>query len=166
MTFDLSEQPLFTSPALACDSHFHVFGAAEQYPYGTDLRYAPPLAPLQEYLKLAQHLGLTRFVFVQPSAYARDNQCMLDAMQVVGVERCRGVVDLDDDVTLEHMQRLHALGVRGIRINVSPVHPYEAGLAQKMTPRIETLANKCSTLGWHLEFLLPGWLTTELLGVM
>ncbi len=166
MSFDLSEKPLFTAPALACDAHFHVFGPAAQYPYGADLRYAPPLAPLEDYLKLAQHLGLTRFVFVQPSAYARDNSCMLDAMKAVGVKRCRGVVDLEDDVTLEHMQTLHALGVRGIRINVSPVHPYEAGLAQKMTPRIETLAEKCKTLGWHLDFLLPGWLTTELLELM
>ena len=166
MSFDLSEKTLFTPPPLSCDAHFHVFGPAGQYPYGGDLRYTPPHAPLQEYLKLAQHLGLTRFVFVQPSAYARDNSCMLDAMKEVGTDRCRGVVDLDDDVTLEHMQSLDALGVRGFRINVSPVHPYEAGLAQTMTPRIETLAEKCKTLGWHLDFLLPGWLTAELLGLM
>ena len=34
---------------------------------------------------------------------------------------------------------MHALGVRGVRINVSPVQPPEAGLAQKLLPRIEQL---------------------------
>jgi predicted TIM-barrel fold metal-dependent hydrolase len=61
------------------------------------LRYAPPLAPLSDYLALAQHLGIERFVFVQPSAYGRDNACMLDAMREVGIARCRGIVDVSQD---------------------------------------------------------------------
>ena len=47
---------------------------------------------------LARHLGIERYVFVQPSAYGRDNTCMLDAMQQVGDEKCRGVVDIDDSL--------------------------------------------------------------------
>ena len=67
-------QPAFQAPPLSCDSHFHVFGPAERYPYGGDLRYAPPQAPLAEYLALARRLvGIVRYVFVQPSAYGRDN---------------------------------------------------------------------------------------------
>ena len=98
MSFDLNEKVAFTAPANACDAHFHVFGPADKYPYGSDqLRYAPPLAPLSEYLQLAKHLGLTRYVFVQPSAYGRDNSCMLDAMKEVGVAHCRGIVDIDED---------------------------------------------------------------------
>src|SRR5260221_9239343 len=77
-------EPEFGSPALACDAHFHVFGPPERYPYGPGLRYAPPEAPLEEYLALARQLGIERFVFVQPSAYGRDNACMLDAMREVG----------------------------------------------------------------------------------
>jgi predicted TIM-barrel fold metal-dependent hydrolase len=52
-----------------------------------NLRYAPPLAPLSDYLELAKLLGVERFVFVQPSAYGRDNACMLDAMREIGVAR-------------------------------------------------------------------------------
>ena len=85
MSFDPSEKVSFKAPEHACDSHFHVFGPNEKYPYGSDqLRYAPPHAPLSEYLKLGNHLGITRYVFVQPSAYGRDNRCMLDAMREVG----------------------------------------------------------------------------------
>ena len=167
MSFNLDEKVAFTAPANACDAHFHVFGSAEQYPYGSDnLRYAPPVAPLSEYLRLAAHLGLTRYVFVQPSAYGRDNRCMLDAMQQVGVAHCRGIVDIDENAPDALLAEMDAAGVRGVRINYSPIHPFEAGLAEKMTPRIERLAARCAELGWHLDFLLPGWLTAELMPLM
>ena len=167
MSFDLNEKVAFTAPANACDAHFHVFGPADKYPYGSDsLRYAPPLAPLSEYLQLAKHLGLTRYVFVQPSAYGLDNSCMLDAMKEVGVEKCRGIVDIDENAPDSLLAEMDKIGVRGVRINYSPIHPHEPGLGLKMTPRIERIAARCKEIGWHLDFLLPGWLTTELIPTM
>lgn len=164
MTFRPDERPAFAAPPDACDAHFHVFGPAERYPYGPSaLRYAPPQAPLSEYLSLASLLGLTRYVFVQPSAYGRDNRCMLDAMREVGPARCRGIVDIDEDAPDAHLDDMHALGVRGVRINVSPVHPPQSGLADSMLPRIHRLAARCAEIGWHIDFLLPGWLTLELM---
>ena len=167
MSFDLNEKVAFKAPLNACDAHFHVFGPAEKYPYGSDkLRYAPPLAPLSEYLQLAKHLGLTRFVFVQPSAYGRDNSCMLDAMKEVGIEHCRGIVDIDEDAPDSMLAEMDKIGVRGVRINYSPIHPYEPGLPEKMIPRIKKIAARCKEIGWHLDFLLPGWLTTEMVPFM
>jgi len=146
----------------ACDTHFHVFGPAERYPArDPKLRYKPPYAPLEDYLSHARPLGFERFVFVQPSAYLRDNSCMLDAMREM--PGCRGIADVDENAPDAELGRMHALGVRGVRINVSPVHPPEAGLAEKLLPRIERLDARCAELGWHLDFLLPGWLTGELL---
>jgi predicted TIM-barrel fold metal-dependent hydrolase len=148
----------------ACDAHFQVFGPRERNPYrDPKLRYPPPLAPLDNYLQTARKLGLERFVFVQPSAYGRDNACLLDAMREVGA-RCRGIVDIDEDAPDAELARLHAAGVRGVRINVSPVQPHDAGIAAKLLPRIERLEARCAELGWQLDFLLPGWLTEELLG--
>src|SRR5262249_4679373 len=155
--------PDFTSPQGGCDAHFHVFGPRERYPYGDDLRYTPPLAPLADYLKLAGKLGLARYVFVQPSAYGRDNRCMLDAMREVGKERCRGIVDVDEKAPDAELARLDALGVRGVRINLSPVKPFESGFAPKLMPRIARLAARCAEIGWQLDFLTPGWLTAELM---
>ena len=167
MSFDLNETVAFTAPANACDAHFHFFGPADTYPYGSDsLRYAPPLAPLSEYLQLAGHLGLTRYVFVQPSAYGLDNSCMLDAMKEVGIEKCRGIVDIDEHAPDAMLAEMDKIGVRGVRINYSPIHPFEPGLGLKMSPRIERIAARCAELGWHLDFLLPGWLTTELIPMM
>jgi len=157
--------PAFKAPPESCDCHFHVFGPAGNYPYGADLRYAPPHAPLDDYLELARHLGIERYVFVQPSAYGRDNACMLDAMREIeargGIPR--GIVDIDEDAPAGAFAELHALGVRGVRVNVSPVHPYEAGLAATLLPRIDRLHARCAELGWQLDFLTPGWLTSELM---
>lgn len=148
----------------ACDAHFHVFGPAERYPYrDPNLRYKPPLAPLESYMAWAKKNGFERFVFVQPSAYGRDNACMLDAMRVVGTGACRGIVDVDENAPDAELSQMHALGARGVRINVSPIHPPEAGLAAKLMPRIDRLEARCAELGWMLDFLLPGWLTAELL---
>jgi predicted TIM-barrel fold metal-dependent hydrolase len=160
--------PAFRPPPLACDAHFHVFGPADRYPHGgvnENLRYAPPLAPLSEFLELSKHLGFERFVFVQPSAYGRDNRCMLDAMREVGIARCRGIVDVDENAPDALLAEMHAVGVRGVRINVSPVKPSAPGFSETMRPRIERLDARCAELGWQLDFLGPGWLTEELLPV-
>lgn len=158
-------EPAFKAPPSSCDCHFHVFGAAERYPYGADLRYTPPVAPLVDYLALARRLGIERFVFVQPSAYGRDNACMLEAMREVGA-KCRGIVDVDENISDAQLARLHAAGVRGVRVNVSPVKQPEAGFADKLLPRLERLDARCAEIGWQLDFLLPGWLTRELMGTL
>ena len=156
--------PDFKSPPGSCDCHFHVFGPAGRYPYNqSDLRYAPPVAPVEDFLALAKTLGLSRFVFVQPSAYGRDNRCMLDAMREVGTQRRRGIVDIDENAPDTELERLDALGVRGVRINVPSVKPHEVGFAAKLLPRIGRLAGRCAEIGWHLDFLTPGWLTSELM---
>jgi 2-pyrone-4,6-dicarboxylate lactonase len=154
--------PEFAAPPLTCDSHFHVFGPAARYPYAADLRYPPPHAPLADYLAFARRLGIERYVLVQPSAYGRDNTCLLDAMRDLG-EKCRGIVDIDEDAPDAELERLNAVGVRGVRVNVNPIKPPEPGYAATMLARIRRLDARCAELGWMLDFLTPGWLTRELL---
>jgi 2-pyrone-4,6-dicarboxylate lactonase len=148
---------------MKCDSHFHVFGPEGRYPHAQDLRYKPPRAPLEDYLAEARRMGIERFVFVQPSAYGRDNRCMLDAMREVGPQKCRGIVDVDEDAPDAELESMHRAGVRGVRINVNPIKPPEPGFARFILKRIETLDRRCAERGWMLDFLTPGWLTRELL---
>jgi predicted TIM-barrel fold metal-dependent hydrolase len=160
--------PAFRAPPNACDAHFHVFGPADRYPHGgvdEKLRYTPPFAPLSEYLEVAGLLGVERYVFVQPSAYGRDNACMLDAMRKIGTDRARGIVDVDENEPDTTLAEMHKLGVRGVRVNVSPVKPAEPGFSATMLPRIERLDARCAEMGWQIDFLHPGWLTEELLPV-
>jgi 2-pyrone-4,6-dicarboxylate lactonase len=148
---------------LICDSHFHVFGPPQRYAHASDLRYKPPYAPLNDYLETAKKLGVERFVFVQPSAYGRDNACMLDAMRELGPSMCRGIVDIDENASDGALERLHAAGVRGVRVNVNPIKPVESGFSESLLSRIQRLDARCAQLGWMLDFLTPGWLTRELL---
>lgn len=161
---DAGFEPAFAAPPNACDSHFHVFGPAQKYPYGSDIRYTPPYEPLELYLKLARRIGFARYVFVQPSAYGFDNSCMLDSMRELDPAIRRGIIDLDENNTSDkELASLDAAGVRGIRVNISPIRQPEAGLAASMLPRIGRLAKICGELGWHLDFLTPGWLVSELM---
>jgi hypothetical protein len=156
--------PVRRAPPGACDVHFHVFGEPGRYPYrDPKLRYTPPVAPLSSYLQTAARIGIERFVFVQPSAYMRDNDCMLDAMATMDPAVCRAIVDVDEHAPDAVFDDFHARGVRGVRINVSPVHPHEPGLAARMMPRIDRMEQRCKDRGWSLDFLLPGWLTEEML---
>jgi 2-pyrone-4,6-dicarboxylate lactonase len=158
-------EPLYAAPRNACDAHFHVFGPADKYPHvTTDLRYQPPQAPLAEYLTTAHRLGFERFVLVQPSAYGLDNACMLDAMAQLDPAIRRGIVHLDETNARDTDLALwHDSGVRGVRINISPIRRPEAGLADTLRPKIVRTAEVCRELGWHLDLLLPGWLVTELM---
>ena len=157
-------EPAYAAPRNACDAHFHIFGPADKYPHvTTDLRYQPPCAPLAAYLEIARRLGLTRFVFVQPSAYGLDNACMLDAMAEMDPAVRRGIVHLDETSARDAvLARWHDLGVRGARINISPIRKPEAGLADALRPKIVRTAHMCRELGWHVDLLLPGWLVSEL----
>ena len=126
-------EPKLKAPRNSCDSHFHVFGPAERYPYGTDLRYPPPYAPLDEFLEFSRGLGFERWVIVQPSAYGRDNTCMLDAMKTL--PGSRGIVDIHEDAPDAEFEALNAAGVCGVRVNVRPIKPYEPNFADTLLPR-------------------------------
>jgi 2-pyrone-4,6-dicarboxylate lactonase len=160
--------PAYTAPRNACDAHFHIFGPADQYPHATaDLRYQPPYAPLAEYLAIARRLGFERFVFVQPSAYGLDNACLLDAMAELDPAVRRGIVHLDETNTPDaDLARWHDQGVRGVRINISPIRKPEPGLADALRPKIARTADVCRELGWHVDLLLPGWLVSELMPLL
>jgi predicted TIM-barrel fold metal-dependent hydrolase len=161
---DAGLEPAFAAPANACDAHFHVFGPAEKYPYGSDIRYKPPYEPVELYLELARRIGFVRYVLVQPSAYGLDNSCVLDSMRQLDPAIRRGIIDLDENNTSDRqLADLNAAGVRGIRVNISPIRQPEAGLAASMLSRIARLTGICKELGWHLDFLTPGWLVSELM---
>lgn len=134
-------------PPLACDSHMHVF----------DVRFAPsphwqrppPSAPVAAYRPLQARLGLQRAVVVTPSTYGTDNGCTLDALAQWGGS-ARGVAVVAEDVADDELQRLHAQGVRGLRVNF--VTPQSWG---ETTPRmLATLAHKVAGLGWHVQILV------------
>ena len=154
----------FEVPRGACDCHVHVFGDPKKFPFAPERVYTPPGASVDDLRALQAALGFQRVVIVTPSVYGLDNSCLLDAMAAIAPARRRGIVQLDETKADDgKLAAWHALGVRGARINISPVRRPEAGLAAALAPKIVRTAAICQELGWHVDLLLPGWLIDELL---
>ena len=112
-----TRKPSFTPPANSCDTHFHIFGPPETFPFLSTHEYTPPAAPLEHYVKMAAIIGIERGVVVQPSVHGLDNSATLDAIAKSG-RRFRGVARIDDKTPKSELQRLHDAGVRGVRFNL------------------------------------------------
>jgi 2-pyrone-4,6-dicarboxylate lactonase len=156
---DKIELPRFQVPAGACDVHMHVFGPLERYPSVPRPHYTLPDGQLSHYLGLMAVLGLQRFVIVQPSFYDTDNACLLDALRSAG-SIARGVVMIEPDATEEELDRMHALGVRAIRLDL---FKRSALPREEIESFIETMSATAARRGWHLQFYTPGWLVRDLL---
>jgi 2-pyrone-4,6-dicarboxylate lactonase len=143
-------RPRVPPPALACDTHAHVFGPATLFPYAADRSYTPPDAPLEKYLGMLDTVGFGRGVLVQGSAHGRDNSAMLDAL-ARWPDRLRGVAVADADATPAELRRWHGLGVRGLRFN----HFFRGGALHYRggvpLDAAKAHAGVMAELGWHLQ---------------
>ncbi|KTT69283.1 GntR family transcriptional regulator, partial [Pseudomonas oryzihabitans] len=133
-------------PADACDCHLHIFSDEAEQPFTPHRSYTPPPASLADYRSLQQALRLRRGVIVQPSVYGADNRTTLQALREAGPD-FRAVVVIDARTTAEELQRMHDLGVRGVRLNLI----FKSGVE---VSDLTTLAAKVAPLGWHLQLLL------------
>lgn len=147
--YDPSPRPIDVQlPECSCDTHFHIFGPLDEYPYKAERSYTPPEAPESAYRHMLQTYGFSRAVFIQPSVYGTDNSRMLSLLSEEddGIQ-WRGIAVVDDNVTDAELERMHALGVRGIRLNLL----YSGGIDLKTGLK---LANRVAPLGWHVQFLI------------
>jgi 2-pyrone-4,6-dicarboxylate lactonase len=112
-----TRKPTFAPPRNSCDTHFHVFGPPEQFPFVSTHEYTPPAAPLEHYLKMIAVIGVERGVVVQPSVHGLDSSATLDAI-AHSPDRFRGVGRIDDKTPLSELKRLHEGGIRGVRFNL------------------------------------------------
>lgn len=142
--------PALRLPPLACDSHAHICGPAGRYRYWEGRVYTPPDALLPAYRHLLATLGVERGVLVQPSVYWTDNTALLDALREAGPD-FRGVAVVEDDVSSEEIERLHAAGVRGVRCNIVDIATDKGKLPLDMLRR---LARRIEGRGWHIELLM------------
>lgn len=139
-----TQEPRFTLPPGSCDCHAHIFGPQSRYTYDPKRRYTPPDALLSDYVRMLSTLGVQRGVLVQPSVYMTDNAALLDALAEAPIP-LRGIAVVRDDVTDTELERMHALGVRGLRLNLRFANGAGADLAPALSRRI-------APLGWHLQF--------------
>ena len=141
-------------PPLACDCHMHIYGDPAEYPASA----ASPFRPIgggdvDNYLKLRRILGLERAVVVQPSAYGTDNRCTLDAVERLG-DGARAVVVVDESVGDAELERLTAIGARGLRFFMLPGGVLGWEILSKLAARV-------AEFGWHVQLQMDGRLLPE-----
>jgi predicted TIM-barrel fold metal-dependent hydrolase len=136
-----TESPKLKAPANATDCHHHIYDA--KYPVDPRATLRPGDALVSDYRALQKRIGTTRNVLIQPSTYGTDNRCHLDALAAFGPS-ARMVAVVDDKVSTAELQRMHGLGVRGIRFNLATGGATTADM-------IEPLAKRVNDLGWHIQ---------------
>ena len=140
------QSPRLKAPPGATDTHFHILGPANTYPYVEEREYTPPDALPSACRKLFTTLGIQRAVLIQPSVYGEDNRCMVESAGQLGVP-ARMIVVLPFNTPDKELQRLHDAGARGVRFILAHI----GGLP---LADLERFAERVKPMGWHIQFLL------------
>ncbi|KAJ5096614.1 Amidohydrolase 2 [Penicillium angulare] len=140
-------------PLQSWDSHMHVV-EPQRFPVSKSAVYQPAVHTLDDALAFESTIGVENLVFVQPSIYGTDNSCLLAALVKLGPSRGRGVVVVDpDNIQTETLDEWHALGVRGLRVNLQSV-----GKVMEKSELEKTLrrhADIARPRNWVIELYLP-----------
>jgi predicted TIM-barrel fold metal-dependent hydrolase len=135
------------------DSHMHIVDP-ERFPLAADAQYRPHPHTIKDAKNFYSGLQIRNMVFVQPSIYGNDNSCMLEALEHVTPKHGRAVVQFDPE-TIENktMEKWHAMGVRGVRVNLVSV---ERELSdEELRKELQSYAKVLKPLGWVMELYIP-----------
>lgn len=134
----------------ACDTHCHVFGPADRFPYSPVRKYEPVDTPKETLQALHAGLGFDRAVIVQATAHGLDNRAMLDAV-ASRPDRYRGVAMIDDSFDDAALLAMHEAGVRGVRFN------FVQSLGAYPDPAVfDAVVARIKPLGWHVDLHVKG----------
>jgi 2-pyrone-4,6-dicarboxylate lactonase len=136
--------PPLRAPAGACDSHIHLFGPAEKYPFAPDSPYTSRDALPATFIALQDRLGLSRAVIVSPGGYGRNYRLLADTLERYP-DRFRGIALMPDETSASEFARLTRLGVRGLRMMSAKRGRHVPHLARDV-------ATRAAEHGWHVQF--------------
>ena len=101
-------------PAGAWDTHAHILGPPDKFPYTAGRGYTPPDAPAENFVALLDHLGFEYGLAVQGNAHGYDNRVLFDALTRFP-NRLRGIAITDTRVEPAALRDWDKIGVRGGR---------------------------------------------------
>jgi predicted TIM-barrel fold metal-dependent hydrolase len=146
-------EPRLKPPPGAWDSHAHVFGPADKFPYAPGRGYTPPDAPVESYVALLDHLGCAHGLVVQGNAHGYDNSVVLDAISRYP-QRLRGVAITDTRIAPATLRDWHRLGMRGLRFHLLK---QKAGYVRGVALDVFAVFRKTmAELGWVMQVFCDG----------
>jgi len=143
---DDASGPTRALPPGTWDTHFHVFGPLDRFPYATNRKYTPPPAPLEAYVALAERLGISRAVCVHPNVHGPDNAATLDALRRSD-GTLLGIIKASERLSLAELREMDAAGVRGVRFAFNPQHGGDLDAAL-----LDRFALWAEELRWCIDF--------------
>jgi predicted TIM-barrel fold metal-dependent hydrolase len=107
-------KPSFQVPAGAWDCQIHLFGPAAKYPFDPESPYISGDALPETAIEMQKALGLSKSIVVSGGGYGLDYSLMEDALRRFP-DRFAGVIFPSAATTDAEFERLHTIGVRGVR---------------------------------------------------
>jgi predicted TIM-barrel fold metal-dependent hydrolase len=144
------KRPDIPTPSDSCDTHFHLFGPRNRFPYSAQRAYTPPDSPLEALLAMHERLGITRGVIVQGNAHGTDNSVLLDGLRRYP-QRLRAVGIVNDDVSVAELKRMAEAGIRGLRFHHMPKGRGYSPLGLKS---FAALAPRMAQFDLHVQFMM------------
>jgi 2-pyrone-4,6-dicarboxylate lactonase len=142
------KNPKLKAPPDACDTHIHLFGPSDKYPFAAISPYTSRDALPEDLFALQGTLGLSTAVIVSPAAYSRDTTMLTDVLTKYP-DRFRGIALMPDDAPPAEFARLGGLGVRGLRM----MSAKRGAHVPHLNPATAARAHEH---GWHVQFYPDG----------
>jgi 2-pyrone-4,6-dicarboxylate lactonase len=143
-------RPDFVLPPGACDSHCHIFGPHDVFPYAARRPFTPPDAPKEQLRALHEFLGVGRAVLVQSAVHGADHAALLDALDS-RPDDYRGVALLGPDASRDVVAELDEHGVCGVRFHLTA----HLGVPPRNS-EIDAVLALVRPFGWHAAFHVFG----------
>ena len=153
-------KPRFTPPPHTCDTHFHVWGPPDRFPYADSRRYTPPAAPIEHFWAMASVIGVERGFLLHASAHGFDNAVTLDAV-ARSDGRLRAVLRATDRYDAATLKQLHAQGVRGMRFNFIERLKTSAESGLFDGERLQKVAAQIAPLRWFIDLHIEAPLVVQ-----
>jgi len=137
-----TELPRLKVPPSTADCHHHIYDS--RFPIDPSATLKPKDATIADYRLLQKRLGTARNVVIQPSTYGVDNSGLITVLKEFGLNTTRGVAVVNTSVSDAELQKLNAVGVRGIRFNLVQAGATTIDMVMPLSKRI-------AALGWHIQ---------------
>jgi 2-pyrone-4,6-dicarboxylate lactonase len=155
------KKPRIPPPPGAWDTHAHIMGPPDKFPYTAGRGYTPPDAPAEKFVAQLDRLGFAHGLAVQGNAHGYDNRVLFDALMRFP-ERLRGIAITDTRVAPSALRDWDKMGVRGLRFHLfsdAGKPGYVRGVGLDV---FEVFRKTMAELGWAMQIFCDWRLMQEL----
>jgi len=153
-------KPKLRLPAGAWDTHCHIFGPKERFPFAPTSKIDPADAAKEQLFALHEMLGIERCVIVQSAVHGADNRVVEDAL-LAKDGAYLGIALLPITVADAELRRLDRLGFRGVRFNFMK-HLQQAASIEEVIG----VGSRLADIGWHLQIHMESTLIESMTPIL